>query len=829
MESAHQDQQERAQPSDPAAAPDRGLSEYRRRKLALGELIHGAINLASERHDDYVEEGAREVLARLAEDRFQLAVVGQFSRGKSTLMNAILGSAYLPTGALPMTSVITHVSYGSRPRVTVRRRSGHLPIETSLEDLVRFVAQSSAEREELQVASAEVQLPVEILRLGFSFIDTPGIGSAVAANTAITKRFLPEADAVIFVTSFDAPLSGSELEFLAEIRRHIAEVFLVVNKLDLVTEREADEIVGFVHARLAEQPGGAPPRVFSLSARRALEAKTTASSVDLAEGGLRELEQSLLQLLTTEKARSLLHRICDRADGLLTRQRLELELGRPGAWHEDPFAAFDARVRDLIARQQRIGERLVRRVDTALPRALAERSGTWTDELTGLVLAESDASRWETSSAGKARDWTAELAEALEGAVPRLLDRWLTRVIGETRSLLMTLGAEELAELHSTKESVEQLAAEAFRARLDPATIDVSWSQVDLPQLAIEDVAFSVSVDSPRRRWRMSQAKLHTDSHARLLQAVDAALVAYRDELQAALVRAARRWVESVAAAVQRDTRDAADRLQASARNPGNAEQLATLDRLERELTAFRAETAASDLHGPALEPVSAPPTSSWEPSTGCVICERVSHVPFEYMAHAQWELARRDARRAAHARCGGFCPMHTWQYAEIASDVGVAVAYSPLARSAATVIDSVDDEPDRDVVTRSLLELTPGPKRCPACIAIAEAERDAVRELIADLPARPDGRAAPSLCLKHLADVLAADRRGGRAQWLARKLADTLRRGADDMQTYALKRESRRGYLLSDEEDAAGIHVISYLAGRRQLVFPWRRSDEIG
>jgi hypothetical protein len=61
---------------------------------------------------------------------FQLAVVGQFSRGKTTLMNALLGGAYLPMGALPMTSVITTVRYGGQPRAMVRRRPGPVQVIT---------------------------------------------------------------------------------------------------------------------------------------------------------------------------------------------------------------------------------------------------------------------------------------------------------------------------------------------------------------------------------------------------------------------------------------------------------------------------------------------------------------------------------------------------------------------------------------------------------------------------------------------------------------------------------------------------------------------------
>ena len=88
------------------------LAAYRQEKLQLGEYLVALMHAAQSRHDDERAAHVRELAARLAEDRFQLAVMGQFSRGKSTLMNAILGGPYLPTGARPMTSVITSVVYG---------------------------------------------------------------------------------------------------------------------------------------------------------------------------------------------------------------------------------------------------------------------------------------------------------------------------------------------------------------------------------------------------------------------------------------------------------------------------------------------------------------------------------------------------------------------------------------------------------------------------------------------------------------------------------------------------------------------------------------------
>jgi predicted GTPase len=99
------------------------LRTYADRRLELGDMIRAALHLARGSGDEQAENRARDLLARLAAGTFQLAVMGQFSRGKTTLMNALLGSPYLPMGALPMTSVITRVRYGSHPKAIVRRRA----------------------------------------------------------------------------------------------------------------------------------------------------------------------------------------------------------------------------------------------------------------------------------------------------------------------------------------------------------------------------------------------------------------------------------------------------------------------------------------------------------------------------------------------------------------------------------------------------------------------------------------------------------------------------------------------------------------------------------
>jgi hypothetical protein len=110
----------------------------------------------------------------------------------------------------------------------------------------------------------------------------------------------------------------------------------------------------------------------------------------------------------------------------------------------------------------------------------------------------------------------------------------------------------------------------------------------------------------------------------------------------------------------------------------------------------------------------------------------------------------------------------------------------------------------------------------------VAEAQSTAVQDLIDRLPEEPADGATPSLCVPHLAAVLAAGPGLERARWLARGLADALERAAEDMQMYALLRESLRGHLLTDEERTAYLRTVSRIAGQRRLAYPVRNDDRL-
>ena len=296
------------------------LREYERLKLDLATLIHSAATCASDDNNDSLRRAYQDIATSLAQDRFHLAVVGQSSRGKSTLMNAVLGMDRLPTGIVPITSVITSVSYGSRERVRLFFANSMLYHEAPLSELANYITEQGNPGNQRKIEVAEVQLPAEVLQRGFLFVDTPGFGSVIAENTETTRRFFPKADAFLFVTSFDIPFSAEEFRFLREACSRHRKVFFIVNKADLVSTEQYDELLNFIRSRLAEEAEPGQVEIFALSAREALTAKVSRDAARLDRSGLPKLEAALINFLTIEKSQELLAQTYQRFEALVAGQ-----------------------------------------------------------------------------------------------------------------------------------------------------------------------------------------------------------------------------------------------------------------------------------------------------------------------------------------------------------------------------------------------------------------------------------------------------------------------------------------------------------------------------
>jgi GTPase SAR1 family protein len=298
------------------------LAEYERDKHAIAQILREIHAAAYEAKNEGVERALGELTHKLAEDRFYLTVLGQFSRGKSTLMNGILGKDYLPSGIVPTTSAITAVSYGSREKVVLRRAGSNLTSEIGIGELADFVTERINPGNRERIEMAEVQVPVEILQRGFFLVDTPGLDSAVRENTATTLNFLPSADAIVLVTSCDAPLTAGELGYLRECRSSVRQMFLVVNKMDLVPEAEREQVVEFVKTKVQQELEDINVHLYAVSAKDGLAARVNSDAGKLSESGLPKLEEDIVDYITAHKQGDFLLQVCDRASELLAGSRV---------------------------------------------------------------------------------------------------------------------------------------------------------------------------------------------------------------------------------------------------------------------------------------------------------------------------------------------------------------------------------------------------------------------------------------------------------------------------------------------------------------------------
>ncbi|NPD67661.1 hypothetical protein HN018_27130 (plasmid) [Lichenicola cladoniae] len=292
--------------------PTLDLHRYELLKSELADLLRAV----PWRADQF--ERNRDLFARLAEDRFNLAVVGRFSRGKSTLMNAMLGLDRLPTGIEPLTSVITSITYGSHEKVVLHFLDTTLFLDIRLDQLEDYVTERGNPSNRRRIREAEIQLPADLLRSGFRFIDTPGLGSAVAGNTVTTRAFLPEADAFLLVTGFNGSLTEDEADILYTASKAGRQVFIVLNKADMVDGTARDAAVADLRARL--QTLGLPEaqKFYPVSAATALSVRLGRMPASrLEESGLLELEHDVLAYMTNGKRHAFLHGMYARLDAVL--------------------------------------------------------------------------------------------------------------------------------------------------------------------------------------------------------------------------------------------------------------------------------------------------------------------------------------------------------------------------------------------------------------------------------------------------------------------------------------------------------------------------------
>ena len=224
-------------------------------------------------------ERALRLAERSEAQRYHIAVLGEFKRGKSTLVNALIGAPVLPTGVVPVTSVATEVHF-AHPHPGLRVVFDDVTSrELPLSELARYVSERDNPANRLGVRRVEVHVDTPLGAQGVVLVDTPGVASVSEQHTLAAKEALSDSDGAVVVLSVDAPLSEQEESLLADLADRGGRVFVAVNKCDHLVAHELAEVRTYLSGHLARLLGE-HAEVYFLSARRALDALFPAGGTD---------------------------------------------------------------------------------------------------------------------------------------------------------------------------------------------------------------------------------------------------------------------------------------------------------------------------------------------------------------------------------------------------------------------------------------------------------------------------------------------------------------------------------------------------------------------
>lgn len=264
--------------------------------------------------------------------KYHVAVVGEFRRGKSSLINAILGLKVLPADVTPTTATINRITFGTEPEVTIYYKDGSRET-VPIEELQNYVTKLNSELEHraLSIREAVVSYPTVICQNHVDIIDTPGLNDD-ESMTDTTLRLLRDIDAVIVAVSALSPFSEVEKRFVADLisRETISDVIFVVTFIDQVDEEDLPRLLENIKQRIQKMTleeiekkyGGQQAitakaekilvshfKMFAVSSHQALQSFVTGNRKLLKSSRFPFFKEELFKILTAQQSVHVVERV----------------------------------------------------------------------------------------------------------------------------------------------------------------------------------------------------------------------------------------------------------------------------------------------------------------------------------------------------------------------------------------------------------------------------------------------------------------------------------------------------------------------------------------
>jgi len=192
------------------------------------------------------------ILDRMEDNRFEIAIFGRVSSGKSSLLNATLGTDVLPVGVTPITAVPTRIVYGEPPSVSVWF-ANRLPEQFEISRLAEFVAEQRNPGNEKHVTRIVLRMASQRLRDGIAFVDTPGLGSLATRGAAETLAYLPHCDLGVVLIDAGSTLTLDDLKTVQTLYEAGIPANVLLSKADLLSAEDRSQVIEYVKGHVRSE------------------------------------------------------------------------------------------------------------------------------------------------------------------------------------------------------------------------------------------------------------------------------------------------------------------------------------------------------------------------------------------------------------------------------------------------------------------------------------------------------------------------------------------------------------------------------------------------
>lgn len=264
--------------------------------------------------DKNAKESLDNAARQLNDDTLRVLVMGKFSSGKSTFLNAMMGQELLPAKAEPTTAIISEIIYADKPEAILYPKKSKEPIKVDIADMRKYVVidhnQDDGKKEESPFKKMIIKYPLSVCKHGIMLIDSPGLDDPTCHDT-ITEEYLPSADAILYCMNCTAPFSAKDK---MEIERLVAlgykSIVFVMTYFDVVLNNDemrgtndAEQTKQYCYNNLAKYTDLGKDGIFFVSSLNALYGKIRNNQQQLEKSNFPPLEKRLEEILYNEKGR----------------------------------------------------------------------------------------------------------------------------------------------------------------------------------------------------------------------------------------------------------------------------------------------------------------------------------------------------------------------------------------------------------------------------------------------------------------------------------------------------------------------------------------------